>query len=122
MTLPAPILSNVFADGELTNEVKWFTRIFSVINALIAFQPIIQADTDSVTVPSGAAATATEAIVFPNAYSAAPVVLITSASVENFSMNAHNVTATGFTARANYNPGSTLAGSHNVPYAWMAIG
>ena len=34
MTLP--IASNVFADGELTNEASWYTRIFSAINTLYA--------------------------------------------------------------------------------------
>jgi hypothetical protein len=32
VTLPIP--SNVFADGELTNEAKWYTRIFAAINSL----------------------------------------------------------------------------------------
>lgn len=36
MTLPAPIVSTIFVDGELTNEVKWYTRIFTVINQIIA--------------------------------------------------------------------------------------
>lgn len=37
MTLPAPIPSTIFADGELTNEAKWYTRIFSAINQMITF-------------------------------------------------------------------------------------
>lgn len=37
MTLPSPILSSVFSDGELTTENKWYTRIFSVINSIISW-------------------------------------------------------------------------------------
>lgn len=37
MTLPSPIGSAVFTDGELTNETKWYTRIFSVVNQIIAY-------------------------------------------------------------------------------------
>lgn len=37
MTLPAAISSSIFVDGELTNEVKWYTRIFTVINQLITY-------------------------------------------------------------------------------------
>lgn len=37
MTLPALLGSGTFTDGELTNEVKWYTRVFQTINALITF-------------------------------------------------------------------------------------
>lgn len=37
MTLPAPLGSGTFTDGELTNEVKWYTRVFQTINAIITF-------------------------------------------------------------------------------------
>lgn len=36
MTIPNPIASDVFADGELTNELKWYQRVFQVINGIIS--------------------------------------------------------------------------------------
>lgn len=35
MTQPAPLTSTTFVDGELTNEAKWFARVFTVINWLL---------------------------------------------------------------------------------------
>jgi hypothetical protein len=43
MTLPIP--SNVFADGELTNEVKWYQRIFTAINTIYTSLTSLQAST-----------------------------------------------------------------------------
>jgi hypothetical protein len=36
VTLPIP--STVFADGELTNEAKWYLRVFQAINSIYATQ------------------------------------------------------------------------------------
>lgn len=45
MTVPSPIPSNVFVDGELTNEASWYGRIFTKINDLIALAAENQVDT-----------------------------------------------------------------------------
>lgn len=36
MTQPAPLTSTTFVDGELTNEAKWYTRVFTAINWLLS--------------------------------------------------------------------------------------
>lgn len=36
MTQPAPLTSTTFVDGELTNEAKWYSRVFIIINWLLA--------------------------------------------------------------------------------------
>lgn len=35
MTQPSPLTSTTFVDGELTNETKWYSRVFTVINWLL---------------------------------------------------------------------------------------
>lgn len=36
-SLPSLLTSTTFTDGELTNEIKWYTRVFQVINSIITY-------------------------------------------------------------------------------------
>jgi hypothetical protein len=57
VTLPAKITEDVFLDNELTNQVKWYQRIFTVINALIDFLTGYPPDTGLITAGSITATT-----------------------------------------------------------------
>lgn len=122
MTLPAPLTSSTFVDGELTNEVKWYIRVFQVINAIISYLsglPVIQHGTATASFSGTAAATVT--VTFPVAFSATPEVTcdvspITSNTPVTWGITAVN--STGFTLFVRTVSGGSITAGLTV--RWIA--
>jgi hypothetical protein len=102
MTLPIP--SNVFADGELTNELSWYTRIFSAINTMygtLSALPAIQHGNFSIAFVSVAALAGTAT--FPQGFASVPDVTVSCAPVggnQQTVVDITGITTTQFTWRA----------------------
>lgn len=122
--MPSPIPSNIFADGELTNEVKWYTRIFQTINGIIGWGnalPTIQHGTTTVALSS--VATVDKAVTYPVAFGSTPSVAYSIGSTSSIDYATKLValaTSTGFTVRVRERTNSAV--TDTVTISWVAVG
>lgn len=147
MTLPSPILSSVFTDGELTNEVKWYARIFTVINNIISWgQTIAQflggGSSSCIGVPpaytSGLFRTLAASVVvtyvtggvvipFSTAFTSGVLTIVVSAGDSNGSLSQLQILNTGTSVSqfkvAGFTPsGAQVANSTIIRINYIAIG
>jgi hypothetical protein len=120
MTLP--ILSSVFADGELTNEASWYARIFTAINTIYTTMPRPQQGVQTVTILSGGTS-ATGTITFPSAFAAAPVVVIgiQTAAVGRFAHKMASISTTSASITVFSSDGAAVGVNSAIVVNWIAL-
>jgi hypothetical protein len=123
-TIPSDFSAGTFADGELVNETKLYTRVLTVINTLFAWaraQYVVQTLTGSVTVSAGTAPSASTAVTFPNAYVAAPNVVVGLNTTDvGWCVGVSSITTTGCTVTVS-TPATTGA-SHIEHFTVISVG
>jgi hypothetical protein len=92
-------------------ETGWGTQVHDAVEGIQVGGVVISGATSTVE--------GSTAVVFPRPYVTAPTILITSPSTA-VGVRAGSITATGFTASAKRNDGSSTA--YSGTYPWIAVG